>query len=275
MPLINNFMNLTIIGSGGAIPTPRPFCQCSLCERARIEGEPYKRNGSSMYADDIFTLFDCPEDIGDSLNRRRIKRVDNLFITHWHPDHTFGLRPLLEANFNFLENRADKEVSVYMPRRVLTELKKHYPAISYYNDYLKVASINHIEHEESVRIGEIQVTAIGYSGQDSATFAYLLEERGKKVLYASCDTISFEQKIYDLDLLINECGIFSYDKIKHEISFPNLMKRIRLLKPKKTVLTHIEEVELNSWGWSYLDKMKKQYADVNFEFAYDGMQIQI
>jgi len=78
-----------------------------------------------------------------------------------------------------------------------------------------------------------------------------------------------------LDLLINECGLFSYEKIKSEISFPALMERIRLLRPKKTVLTHIEEIEINSWSWRYLEKMKKQYSDINFDFAYDGMKIEI
>jgi hypothetical protein len=75
-------------------------------------------------------------------------------------------------------------------------------------------------------------------------------------------------------LLINECGVFSYDKIKDEISFPALMERIRLLRPRRTVLTHIEEIEVNAWGWDYLDRMKKLYADVNFDFAYDGMEIE-
>jgi phosphoribosyl 1,2-cyclic phosphate phosphodiesterase len=184
----DNPMKLTILGSGGATPTPRPFCQCSTCEKARASGEPYKRNSSSLYVNDFFTLIDCPEDIGDSLNRRGIRRVDHLFITHWHPDHTFGLRPLLEAYFNFLENKADKQVTVHMPKRVLEELTQHYPSVSHFTDHLRVATIKQIEHNESVRIGRVQITAIGYTGEDSRTFAYMLEEDGKRVLYAPCDT---------------------------------------------------------------------------------------
>jgi phosphoribosyl 1,2-cyclic phosphate phosphodiesterase len=268
-------MRLTILGSGGATPTPRPFCQCPICEKAKKEGEPYKRNSSSLFVDEAFALVDCGEDIRDSLNRREIRRVDNLFITHWHPDHTFGLRPLLEAYFNFLEDKADKQIAVYMPKRVLEDLVQHYPSISHFVDHMKVAKINIIEHGESVRIGKVQITAIGYAGKDSGIFAYLLQQNGKKALYAPCDTISFKQRIYGLDLFINECGVFSYDKIKDEISFPALMERIRLLRPKRTVLTHIEEIELNAWGWDYLNRMKRQYSDINFDFAYDGMKIQI
>lgn len=266
-------MKLTIVGSGGAIPTPRPFCQCPTCEKARKEGEPYKRNSSSLFIDDVFTLIDCGEDIGDSLNRRNIKRVDNLFITHWHPDHTYGLRPLMEADFDFFEGKPKESVKVYLPKKVLQDLKKHYPSISYFVDVLGVAHLGQIEHEKSVRFGNIEVTAVGFKGDGSSVFAYLLKEKNKRVLYAPCDTIHLEQEVFNLDLLITECGLFS--SRVHEISFPAMMKRIKLLKPKRTILTHIEEDEINALGWNYLDKMKEQYADVDFDFAYDGMEIEV
>ena len=53
------------------------------------------------------------------------------------------------------------------------------------------------------------------------------------------------------------------------------MQRLREVKPKKTLLTHIEEVEVNVWGEKHLQKMKKQYSDVDFDFAHDGMGIKI
>lgn len=40
-------------------------------------------------------------------------------------------------------------------------------------------------------------------------------------------------------------------------------------------LTHIEEVELQKWGWHYMEEMKQKHSDINFEFGFDGMTIKI
>lgn len=53
------------------------------------------------------------------------------------------------------------------------------------------------------------------------------------------------------------------------------MERVRLLMPRRTVLTHIEEIEVNAWGWDHLGEMRKQYSDINFDFAHDGMKIPV
>ncbi len=268
-------MKLTILGSGGAMPTPRPYCQCVICKKARKFGEPYKRNSSSLFIQDISTVIDCGEDIGDSLNRRNIKQVDNLFITHWHPDHTFGLRLILESNFNFRTNKADKVTNVYIPEKVFEILKQRFPVIEYYFNVQKTGVLHIIEDGDKIKIGDVSITIIGYSGKESETYAYLLESKGKKALYAPCDTLSFDnyKNFRDLDLLINECGLFS--DIPSEISFDALMKRLEEIKPKKTLITHIEEIEVNIWGEEHLQKMKRQYSDIDFDFAYDGMEINI
>ncbi|UCD25985.1 MAG: hypothetical protein JSV75_03480 [Candidatus Bathyarchaeota archaeon] len=44
-------------------------------------------------------------------------------------------------------------------------------------------------------------------------------------------------------------GPFSHEKIKGEITFPAMIERIRLFKPKRTILTHVEEIEMNVWSW--------------------------
>jgi len=268
-------MKLTILGSGGAIPTPRPFCQCIICRKARKLGEPYKRNSSSLFIQDINGVIDCGEDIADSLNKRNIQKIDNLFITHWHPDHTFGLRPILQANLDFEKDKPYKKINLYVPKKTFETLKEKISAIDYFINVQKLVVLHLVDDGDKIKIGDMKISVVGYKGKQSDIYAYLIESKGKKVLYAPCDTISFDnyKNFSNLDLLINECGLFSGDKT--EISFSALMERIREIKPKKTIITHIEEIELNEFGEKHFEKSKKQYPDVNFDFAYDGMKIKI
>lgn len=268
-------MELVILGSWGAMPTPRPYCQCVTCKKARKFGEPFKRNSSSLFIDKINTVIDCGEDIWDSLNRRNIKQVDNLFITHWHPDHTFGLRHIIESNYNFRTGKADRTINIYIPKKVFEELKQKFPVIEYYINVQKTAILHLTEDWDKIKIDDFFITVVGYKWKESDIYAYLLEENDKRVLYSPCDTISFNNYVFykNLNLLINECGLFS--DIPSEISFDTLMQRLKEITPKKTIITHIEEVEINIWGESYLQKMKKKYFDIAFDFAYDGMKIKI
>ena len=265
---------LTILGSGGATPTPRPFCQCKTCKKAR-NNDAYKRNSSSLFINDIKTIIDCGEDIADSLNRRKIKQIDNLFITHWHPDHSFGLRPILEANFNFYTDKPEKAINLYLPKKVYKTLKEKYPSVSFFIDIEKTAKLHLIEDGDKVKIGKVAITVVGYQGEKSDTYAYLIERGGIKTLYSPCDTINFDnyKNFSNLDLLISECGLFSNHP--SEISFKDCIKRIKEINPKKTILTHIEEVGVKIFGERYLETMKKKYPYVNFEFAYDGMKIKL
>ncbi|MFH1751959.1 MAG: MBL fold metallo-hydrolase [archaeon] len=268
-------MKLTILGSGGAIPTPRPFCQCKVCMKAREKGEPFKRNSCSLFIKDINTIIDCGEDIADSLNRRNIKQADNLFITHWHPDHSFGLRLVLEANYNFRKEKPKKVVNVFIPKKVFETLKQKFPVIEHYFNIQKTGKLHLVEDGDKINFGKITVTVVGFKGKGSDVYGYQIQEGKKKVLYAPCDTISFENynNFKGLDLLLNECGLFS--DFPSEISFEDLMKRIKEIKPKKTILTHIEEIEVSAFGIEHLQKMKKKYSDIEFDYAFDGMEITV
>jgi len=267
-------MQFKILGSGGAIPTPRPFCQCKLCTLARTDSK-YKRNSSCAFLEDLNLLIDCPEDIADSLNKHKIKVVEKLFITHWHPDHTFGLRVLLEANYDFIERKAKNCIIIYIAKKVYTVLKAKYPAIDYYVDVLKVAKLHFVDDQETIE-GPVSITFIGYSGKGSDYYGLLAKENNKRLLYVPCDTLHFSNYLNfnNLDILIQECGIFS-EQVKTELSFPNLINRLKEIKPKQTILTHIEEIELNKWGLDYLDTLKNKYNDINFIFAHDGLTITI
>lgn len=268
-------MKLLFLGTGGAMPTPRPFCQCETCKKARTIGAPYKRNSSSLFIKDINTVIDCGEDIASSLNRENIKEVDNLFITHWHPDHTFGLRAIIEANFNFRTNKPNHVINLYIPKKVYKQLQKMFPAIDYYINVQKTAKLHLIEDNQKLKFKNITIIPIGFTGKNSETYGYLFEEKNKKTLYSPCDTIGFNnyKNQKDLDLLITECGLFS--KVSTEISFEQEIKRIREIKPKGVIFTHIEEIETKIWKEKHFLDQKKKYKDINFDYAKDGQIIDI
>ena len=269
-------MKFKILGSGGAMPVPRPFCQCELCSLARKNAK-YKRNSCSAFVEDINTLIDCPEDIGDSLNRENIKQVDNLFITHWHPDHTFGLRVLLEAKFDFIEKKSLKCVNIYIAKKVYETLKEKYPTIEYCTNVIKVAKIKFIDDGDKLIFNDITINVVGYNGKNSDWYAFLFEKNGIRLLYSPCDTLHFNSysKFKNIDLWVTECGIFSHDKVKSEISFPDLLRRLKKIHPKKTILVHIEEIELQRWGLDYLKKLKEEQKDIKLEFAQDGLVLEV
>lgn len=264
---------LTILGSGGAIPTPRPFCQCAVCCKARKIGEPYRRNNSSLLINGINTIIDCGGDIADSLNRRDVRRVENIFITHWHPDHTFGLKRILDANYNYINESAERTTNVYIPTRVYETLMQKFPVLDYSFNVQKTGKLCLIEDGERMEIGDIAVEAIGYKEKNSDVYAYLIGKDGKKALYAPCDTLDFKKykNFKGLDLFISEVGVFV--ETPSEISFESVMERIREMNPKISILTHIEEDDIRIKGEDYLQEMKQKYSGINFDFAYDGMEI--
>lgn len=271
-------MKLTILWSGWAIPTPRLNCNCENCNAARLDPK-LKRNNTSLFIEDGNVLIDCPEDIGDSLYRNNIQNIEHLFITHWHPDHTFGLRVVLESVYDFYLHETKRPITLHLPKIVYEDIKKYYPSIDYLVDVRKMANIEYIEHGQNISIDGINITAVGFSGEWSHTFGYLFESDGKKCLYAPCDTIQIEPEIvtwyfWDLDVLIHECGILS-PEVKTEISFDEFMERVRSCSPKKTIVTHIEEVEVKRWWTSYFQELHEKFTDVNFEYASDGLIIEL
>ncbi len=266
-------MKFKILWSAWAIPTPRPFNDDWLSKLAREKWWKYIRNSSCFWLEDIALLVDCPESIWESANKENIENIKNLFITHWHPDHAFWLRVVLESRYNFRLWKTEYPIDLYMPKQVYDDLKKVYPSIDFFVNERWTAKLNFIEHGEKVQIENITVEAVWYQWAKSSTYWYKFSSNWKTLLYAPCDTISFKQDLSGLDVLVHECWIFSYDIVKSEISFPDAIDRIRKYKPKKTIFTHIEHVEIERRWLDYLSEMKEKYSDVDFQFAYDGFEI--
>ncbi len=85
-------MKLTFLGTAAAEGFPDPFCACTNCEDARVEGGPALRMRSSALIDDLL-LIDFGPDIAKAALQFDVRLISIPFAlqTHPHSDHLDGL----------------------------------------------------------------------------------------------------------------------------------------------------------------------------------------
>ncbi|MEM3616827.1 MAG: MBL fold metallo-hydrolase [Candidatus Bathyarchaeia archaeon] len=285
-------MELIILGSGGATTIPRPGCQCRVCIEARTKGLPYARSSASIFVSDINLLIDTPEEISSQLNREGIRNVDYILYSHWHPDHTLGLR-IVEKMYKFWlgtfvrGDKPSKKVKVCALAKVMKDLEDKYGSFFDYYEKLGIIEKISLKNAYPFQIGSYGITPFEVLSDYVVSTVFLIEHEGRKVVYAPCDIKPFPQdsRLKSSDLLILG-EVFPEGPLKEGITIPedNPLRRELLsmeealtlaksLKAKKTILTHIEE----EWGKSYDDykALEKLYRQKNIIFAYDGMKIDV
>ncbi|MDY6911024.1 MAG: MBL fold metallo-hydrolase [Chloroflexota bacterium] len=282
-------MEFTILGSGGCMIIPRPFCHCRVCDEAREKGIPYARGGPSAFLHDINLLIDTPAEISAQLNRTSIDRIDYLTFSHLDPDHTEGFRVVEQIALDFRTWRTypEKQIRLVLPEILndrLRNLQSQYgPLIDFYtrSGFVRLEPFG-----DTIEIEDIRITAIPIDRRSQIAFVNIFEKAGRKVVHAPCDIKPFpehREEVQNADLLIIQPGIFE-EAIKHDFKYPpdhisrttlytfeQTLALAQRIKARKTIFVHLEEY----WGRSYDDycALETQHPDIGF--AYDGMQITV
>lgn len=287
-------MTIKILGSGGCTPIPKPLCKCKICSQAQELGIPYYRTGSSIYIKELNAIFDTSCDIKQQILREKLIRVKSIFYSHWHPDHTNGLRIVEQINSNFLRKFIDKKkpenkISIYALKNVINDIlkinNKYSSCLSFYEKEGYI-DINNLYERKSLKLDNFKITAISVNNICYSSI-FIIENNSKKIIYAPCNIKPFpidEKLLRNADVLILG-KILPKGKLKDNYIIPKdniLMNDIftieealkikKELNIKQIVGTHIEE-EFNR---SY-DDYKEIEESLNREiiFAYDGMKIDV
>lgn len=285
-------MEITILGSGGFQTIPRPLCQCRICVEARKKGVPYSRKGPSIYIRELHAIFDTPKDIISSINRENIKELDKIFYTHWHPDHTEGMRLVEEISSDWSEKAPfelknhSKPISVFVPEKLketFTDIRS--PKGSYFGFFesKNFSKLKLSPFDKEIKFGEISVKPIKINEETSC---YELKSSRKKMIYMPCDVKPFETHdfLQDCDLFVvgspffeTKGGIKKVPKnhpLRDELfSIEEIIELVKKYKIKKTIIVHLEEM----WGLSFDDYkiLEKEYKKNNILFSFDGMKIKL
>lgn len=282
-------MKLNILGSGGALSIPRPFCDCLNCNKAREKGIPYARTGPSMYLYGDAILFDTPEEIRQQIEREKIPDIRHIFYTHWHPDHTQGLRIIEHINATYPDKPQKTPIEVYIPANAISDFQK-YCGILWYFKERGFAEINVFDDRQSIYVGNSKIIPLDFQRFDRVRYGFLIERDSKRVIYAPCSTFEMFMDSYyeDLDVFITEAGWIGDTKETREklppghpwhdhISFDENVEVVRRFKPKRTILTHIDGTrhELSSGDYGCMAYVASQVGYANMELAHDGLLIEL
>jgi phosphoribosyl 1,2-cyclic phosphate phosphodiesterase len=282
-------MKLNILGSGGAMPFPRALCQCANCEQAREQGVPYARTGPSMYIpEDGGILFDTPEEIRFQFERDGIKELKHIFFTHWHPDHTQGMRIIENINHVYAHEQRKSPINVWLPKTKEDDFKK-YCAMLWYFESQGWAVIRIVDDRLPIKLNKVTVTPVNFNRKDRDRYGFVIEKDDKRVMYAPCSTFGLEVDghYHNLDCLIMELGwpgetakireslTAPHPWLDH-VSFEENIDLIKLVQPKQSILTHVDGTRhrCNDGNHDVWVKAVRKTC-LNLEIAYDGMKITI
>ncbi|MDK2870408.1 MAG: hypothetical protein PWP39_1643 [Pyrococcus sp.] len=132
-------MKVVILGSGSYSGTPKPLCNCENCSIAR-RNPAFRRTRFSLYIEEGKILVDPSPDLHYHLERLN-KKVENVFITHAHFDHIFGVPDLqvykkLIISSNTLGIKVAKELSrLAFGSEVPSGYEWRYEELQFWNEY--------------------------------------------------------------------------------------------------------------------------------------------
>lgn len=232
-------------------------------------------------------MFDTPEDIGWSLEREKIHRVRRIIYTHWHPDHTMGRRVIEHLNLNLFQPGHRKVTDIWLPAWVREDFRKRLALAEHlqFFERLGIVKVHEIAQGEPLHADGVKIRA--YRMAQPGLTAFLLEQGRKKIVLAVDDTKRWRpgDDLLEPDILVLEAGWFERDPRGRvivpkghwirdaEASFEETLKIIERVRPKRTILTHIEE--LNARSYADYVRLERDYRDQHLQFAYDGLRVKV
>jgi len=207
---------------------------------------------------DLSILIDTSPDIKNQFLKNKIRSLDAIIYTHEHADQTSGI---FEMRPFYWKNK--KKIPIYGSFKTIKALKKtHSFCFSPKHGYMPIMKANIIKNEFKIKKkkSSLKFEAFEVSHGLIKATGYLFD----KIAYISdCNDINkkFIKKLMDLNVLIIDC--LRESKHPSHLNFDEAMDLIKLVKPKKTILTNLH-VDLDYF-------VLKKKLPKNIIPAFDGL----
>lgn len=293
-------LTLEFLGSGGAIRTPRPGCQCELCRGARAHGVPWARGGPSIFVHGPNVLIDTPEESAMQVDRAGIMDIAAGFYSHWHPDHTAGRRMYETRNWDFRNWPPNQLCTpIYLPPQVADDFTVRLGLAENFA-YLQSKGLVDVRiFDHPIELGGWRITARPVA--EEYVYLFLFEEieaegdlpgkRGRRVLICMDELFGWTPPadLIGVDLAVLPKGLNEFHPItgerviptdhpvlQSEATFRQTLEMAEKLQAKRLIFTHIEEPDQDSPPMlAQVAAMLQSERGWDVTFAYDTLRVEL
>lgn len=230
-------MKLTFLGTGTSFGVPQIGCGCAVCHSPDPR-DKRNRVGAVVESDQgVRLLIDTPPELRIQLIAAGIDRVDAVFFTHDHADHTHGL-----DDIRSISNRRDAPLDIYGPADSLARLTRRFPYI--FDDTIRALPGTSkpegraipLADRQRVSIADVDVLPIALPHGPVSVFAYrigaLAYVTDAKVIPPDAMTALMGASV----LVIN--ALFRTGHPTH-LSIPEAVDVAKMVGAERTYLTHL------------------------------------
>ena len=254
-------MTVTFLGTGTSTGIPfigsnHPVCLSKDSKDKRL------RSSIRIDIENKTFIIDCGPDFRQQMINSNCKKIDAIFFTHEHSDHTAGLDDIRPFCFR------DGEIPIYAHQRVINNLSSRFSYIFKEDDkYPGSPSIktNLIEPDKPIIISGTQVIPINYLHAKLQVYGFRINDFAYLTDLKTINSRELD-KLNNLNVLVLNCI-----RIKEHFSHLNLKEAldlISIIKPKKTYLTHISHL------LGFHEEVSKTLPE-NVFLSYDGLTLNI
>jgi phosphoribosyl 1,2-cyclic phosphate phosphodiesterase len=230
-------VKLTFLGTGTSFGVPQIGCGCAVCHSPDPR-DKRNRVGAVVESDQgVRLLIDTPPELRIQLIAAGIDRVDAVFFTHDHADHTHGL-----DDIRSISNRRDAPLDMYGPADSLARLTRRFPYI--FDDTIRALPGTSkpegraipLADRQRVSIADVDVLPIALPHGPVSVFAYrigaLAYVTDAKVIPPDAMTALMGASV----LVIN--ALFRTGHPTH-LSIPEAVDVAKMVGAERTYLTHL------------------------------------
>ena len=246
----------TILGCGSSLGSP--WITNYMGNLKKISKNIRTRCCAHIFYKGLSILIDASPDIRSQFLKNKINSLDAIMFTHEHADQTSGI---FEMRPFFWKNK--KKIPIYGSKKTIKALIHKYtfcfkPRSGYQPIMVPKTINNQFSIKKENKILKVKSFDVVH-GLIKAT-GYLFN----KIAYISdCNKIptSSLKNLYNLNFLIIDC--LKMEKHPSHFSYEEVLELIKLVKPKKTILTNLH----TDLDYSILKKKLPR----NVVPAYDGL----